>query len=217
MGSEMCIRDRTTHKVFGQATAILAAISLLTLGLRILSTLSGVPASSRVRMSAVLSHAVGHNGLAAGQEIDLKGTDGDVVDAEDKNWLKTGKLFAAMAEMASILSQRPAEQEAALAQFAFHVGSAFQTLDDLMDVVGGTSVLGKDIGKDVNRNTVVNEKGEAATRRSYIYHLNAANLALPHCAVEEEPIRFMLRAIHALVPSEVQRTHESSLVMTGKI
>jgi len=118
----------TTHKAFGQATAILAAISLLTLGIRIISTVEGVSDHARARMAAVLSHAVGHTGLAAGQEIDLGGVSGTSLDVEQKNWLKTGKLFAAMADMASILSQRPVQQEAALTEFAFHVGSAFQAL-----------------------------------------------------------------------------------------
>lgn len=196
-------RDKpTTHKAFGQATAILAAISLLTLGIRIVSTVEGVSDHARVRMAAVLSHAVGHTGLAAGQEIDLKGVSGTSMDVEQKNWLKTGKLFAAMADMASIISQRTVHQDAALTEFAFHVGSAFQALDDLMDAIAGSSVLGKDSGKDAQRNTMVNEKGEAATRRSYIDHLHAANLALHHCGVDEESIRFMLRSIHWLVPSE---------------
>jgi geranylgeranyl diphosphate synthase type II len=200
----------TTHKAFGQATAILAAISLLTLGVRILSTVEGVADHARVRMAAVLSHAVGHTGLAAGQEIDLRGVSGTSLDVAQKNWLKTGKLFAAMADMASVLSQRPTHQEAALTEFAFHVGSAFQALDDLLDTLGGANVLGKDSDQDSDRDTMVNEKGEAATRRSYIDHLNAANLALSFCGVEEELIRSMLRSIHLLVPSEAQARRDEA-------
>jgi geranylgeranyl diphosphate synthase, type II len=194
----------TTHMVFGEATAILAAISLLTLGIRVLSTVDGVGNSARARITAVLSHAVGHTGLAAGQEIDLRGVSGTTLDVEQKNWLKTGRLFAAMAEMASILSQRPVHEQTALTEFAFHLGSAFQALDDLMDAIAATGVVGKDTGKDVGRDTIVNAKGKAATRRSYISHLNAANLSLPNCGVEEEPIRFMLRSLHGLVPREAR-------------
>lgn len=193
-------RDKpTTHKVFGQATAILAAISLLTRGLHILASLSSVPPAARARMTAVLSLAIGHTGLAAGQEIDLSGRS---VDVEHKNWLKTGKLFAAMADMASILSDQPAPEAEALTEFAFHVGSAFQALDDLLDAIAETCVLGKDSGKDADRRTMVNDKGEAETRRAYLTHLEAANMALTRCGVEEEPIRFMLRSIHRLVPRE---------------
>jgi geranylgeranyl diphosphate synthase type II len=202
----------TTHKVFGQATAILAAISLLTLGIRVLATVHGVGNSARARMTAILSHAVGHTGLAAGQEIDLRGVSGTSLDVEQKNWLKTGRLFAAMAEMASILSQRSARQQAALTEFASHLGSAFQALDDLMDAVATKNALGKDIGKDIDRETMVTKSGEAVTRRTYIDYLHGANLALSHCGVEEEPIRFMLRSIHGLVPAEVHRNRVTELV-----
>jgi geranylgeranyl diphosphate synthase, type II len=206
-------RDKpTTHMVFGQATAILAAISLLTLGIRVLSTVDGVGDRARARITAILSHAVGHTGLAAGQEIDLRGVSGTSLDVEQKNWLKTGRLFAAMAEMASILSQRPVHQQTALTEFAFNLGSAFQALDDLMDAIATKGALGKDIGKDTDRDTVVNKNGEAATRRTYIDHLHAANLALPCCGVEEEPIRFMLRSIHGLVPVGVHRDPVTELV-----
>lgn len=117
-----------------------------------------------------------------------------------------------MAEMASILSQRPIHQQTALTEFAFHLGSAFQALDDLMDAIAAKSALGKDIGKDADRDTLMTKKGEAATRRSYIGFLHEANLALPHCGVEEEPIRFMLRSIHGLVPTGVRRSAVTQLV-----
>jgi geranylgeranyl diphosphate synthase type II len=206
-------RDKpTTHKVFGQATAILAAISLLTLGLRILTTVGGVSDQARARMGAVLCHAVGHTGLAAGQEIDLSHPHAMAVDVEQKNWLKTGKLFAAMAEMATILSDRPPHQAEALTAFAFHVGSAFQALDDLLDAIVGSNVLGKDSGQDAERSTMANERGLPATRQSYIFHLDAANRTLPRCGVEEAPIRFMLRSIHMLVPQEIAASPEVDIV-----
>lgn len=196
-------RDKpTTHVVFGQATAILAGISLLTRGMNILATIEGLPGEARARLVASLSLAVGATGLAAGQEVDLNDGQSPDVDVERKNWLKTGRLFAAMAEMASILDQRPREQSDALAEMAFHVGSAFQALDDLLDVLALTQSLGKDSGKDIGKRTMMSYRGEAATRHSYQSHLKAANSALSRCGVEEEPIRYMLRSIHRLVPPQ---------------
>ncbi len=192
-------RDKpTTHKVFGQATAILAAISLLTRGMNILASLDGVPGDKRARLVAVLSHAVGHTGLAAGQEVDLADTPETPMDVEQKNWLKTGTFFSAMAEMASILGNRPEPEQAALSELAFHVGSAFQALDDLLDATAPMSALGKDIGKDIGKSSMINDRGEAATRSVYSFHLESANTALARCGVEEEPIRLMLRAIHQM-------------------
>jgi len=192
-------RDKpTTHKVFGQATAILAAISLLTRGMNILAALDGVPGDRRARLVSVLSRAVGHTGLAAGQEVDLTEAPETPMDVEQKNWLKTGMFFSAMAEMASILSNRPAAEEAALSELAFHVGSAFQALDDLLDATAPTGSLGKDLGKDIGKSSMINDRGEAATRSAYSFHLESANTALGRCGVEEEPIRLMLRAIHQM-------------------
>ncbi|MCO5734755.1 polyprenyl synthetase family protein [Rhizobium sp. SSA_523] len=196
-------RDKpTTHKVFGQSTAILAAISLLTRGMNIVSTAEGVPADVRSRLVAILSHAVGHTGLAAGQEVDLSDASGQTVEVEQKNWLKTGKLFAAMAEMAALLDARPSDQATALAEFAFHLGSAFQALDDLLDAISAPAVLGKNTGKDGGKSSMVNDRGAGATRLAYMSHLDAANLALSRCGVDEEPIRLMLHSIHRLVPQE---------------
>lgn len=192
-------RDKpTTHKVFGQATAILAAISLLTRGMNVLASLDGVPGDRRARLVAVLSQAVGHNGLAAGQEVDLAEAPGLSMDVEQKNWLKTGTFFSAMAEMASILSNRCEEEAAGLSELAFHIGSAFQALDDLLDATAAPGYLGKDIGKDIGKSTMINDRGEAATRLTYLFHLESANSALARCGVEEEPICLMLQSIHQM-------------------
>ncbi|MFP5077998.1 polyprenyl synthetase family protein [Rhizobium sp. YIM 134829] len=194
----------TTHIVFGQATAILAGISLLTRGINILATVEGVSGEARARLVASLSLAVGATGLAAGQEVDLNGAYAQDVDVERKNWLKTGKLFAAMAEMSSILDVRPDHQSEALTEMAFHIGSAFQALDDLLDVIALKETLGKDIGKDLGKMTMVSDRGEAATRCLYISHLEAAERALGRCGVEQESIRHMLRSIHLLVPPQIK-------------
>ncbi|MCJ8521728.1 geranylgeranyl diphosphate synthase type II [Pseudorhizobium tarimense] len=192
-------RDKpTTHKIFGQATAILAAISLLTRGMNILASLDGVPGDTRGKLVAVLSRAVGHTGLAAGQEVDLTQAAEMSMGVEQKNWLKTGIFFSAMAEMASILSDRCEEEAAGLSELAFHIGSAFQALDDLLDATAGPGSIGKDIGKDVGKSTMITDRGEVATRLTYLCHLQSANAALARCGVEEEPIALMLQSIHEM-------------------
>lgn len=192
-------RDKpTTHKVFGQATAILAAISLLTRGMNTIASLHGVAGDKRARLVSVLSQAVGHTGLAAGQEVDLTEAPEFPMDVEQKNWLKTGIFFLAMAEMASILSDRSEEETAGLSELAFHIGSAFQALDDLLDATAVPGSLGKDIGKDVGKSTMINDRGEAGTRLCYLSHLELANAALARCGVEQEPICILLQSIHQM-------------------
>lgn len=192
-------RDKpTTHTVFGQATAILAAISLLTGGMNILASLDDVPGDRRARLVSVLSRAVGRTGLAAGQEVDLAQTPGISMDVEQKNWLKTGMFFSAMAEMAAILSNRCEEEAAGLLELAFHIGSAFQALDDLLDATAAPGYLGKDVGKDVGKSTMINDRGEAATRLNYLSHLELAHAALARCGVEQEPICLLLQSVHQM-------------------
>ena len=196
-------RDKpTTHKIFGQATAILAAISLLTRGMNIVASVEGTTPDQRARLVAILTQAVGHTGLAAGQEVDLSIVPELGMDVEQKNWLKTGKFFAAMAEMASILENRPDDQAEALSELAFHVGSAFQALDDLLDATAPVALVGKDVGKDHGKSSMLNDRGEVATRNSYLFHLNSANAVLPRCGLQEEPIRLMLRSIHLMAPRQ---------------
>src|SRR5690606_30425812 len=125
-------RDRpTTHIAFGQATAILSAIALLTRAFGVIAELD-IPASKRARLASILSSAVGHKGLVAGQEIDLNGRSTLVgaAEVENLNWLKTGTLFVASAEMGAVFRGMRAESILEVRCFARHLGLAFQTADD---------------------------------------------------------------------------------------
>src|SRR5690606_40429840 len=86
-------------------TAILSAVALLTRAFGIIAALDDVPASTRTRLASVLSNAVGWDGLVAGQEIDInnRGRLHDAEQVEHLNWLKTGVLFVAAAEMGAVL------------------------------------------------------------------------------------------------------------------
>lgn len=79
----------TTHAVFGEATAILAGISLLACGMNILATIEGLAGEVRASLAASLSLAAGATGVSAGQEVDLVDVQSPDVDDKRKNWLKT--------------------------------------------------------------------------------------------------------------------------------
>lgn len=194
----------TTHKAFGEATAILAAISLLMRGINIISTVEGVEPQLRARLVEIISSAIGYEGLAGGQELDLNGGFGqdNIADVEQKNWLKTGALFGATAEMAGLLDNKPEEQRIALKAFAGHIGSAFQTMDDYLDTTGAASVLGKDTGKDVGKSTMASRLGPAEARSAYLEHLRLAYVLLPHCGIREEEADVMLKSVFQIMPIE---------------
>ncbi len=188
-------RDRpTTHKAFGEATAILSAIGLLTRAFGIIAELPEVSAKTRTRLASVLAAAVGHQGLVAGQEIDLNGRETlvDHEQIEHLNWLKTGCLFVAAAEMGAILRELPTSRVEHVRRFARHLGLAFQTADDLLDVTASPSEIGKDVLKDGDKATLVSLFGARRARLSCHEHLQAAETALSESGVSVAPIQAVM-------------------------
>lgn len=184
----------TTHVAFGQPTAILAAIALLTKAFGILATLEGVPATTRNRLAMILSDAAGWDGLTAGQEIDinnraaLRGAE----EVENLNWLKTGVLFVAAAEMGAVLRGFDDKRIAAIRDFARHFGLAFQTADDLLDQGGTAEQAGKDVGKDGDKATLVSLFGADQARLTCQQHLAQAEKALSDSGVTVAPVHALM-------------------------
>jgi len=147
----------TTHIEFDESTAILTATALLNRGFGILSRLKHVDAKMRIELVDILSFAVGSKGLIAGQIEDLS-NDNDSVslgEIERLNTLKTGALFDFSVEAAAILADHSASGRAALKDFSYHLGLAFQLLDDVKDSVMSETEAGKTVGLDVGKATIL--------------------------------------------------------------
>ncbi len=153
----------TSHKVFGEAIAILAGDALLTLAFQ---QLASVPPRAtdglvkrRLEALAVLAEACGTGGLIGGQVMDLE-SEGRTIDRaalERLHRAKTGALLAACVRGGAILGgARPDELEA-LTRYASAIGLAFQVVDDVLDATGDAASLGKTAGKD-----------EAAHKATYV-------------------------------------------------
>jgi geranylgeranyl diphosphate synthase type II len=140
----------TNHKVFGEAMAILAGDSLLTLAFQVLAQL---PASGdcKARLILELSTASGTvGGMIGGQVADLEG-EGKPPDAqllETIHRAKTGALLRASLRLGAIYGGATDPQYAALSCYGEHVGLAFQIVDDILDVEESSEALGKTAGKD---------------------------------------------------------------------
>jgi geranylgeranyl diphosphate synthase, type II len=184
----------TTHVAFGEPTAILGAIALLTRAFGILANLEGVPAATRTRLASVLSDAVGWDGLVAGQEIDINGRAElrDEEKIEELNWLKTGVLFVAAAQMGAILRGLEGERLEAVGRFARHFGLAFQTADDLIDRNETAEEAGKDVGKDGDKATLVSLFGDDRARLTCRQHIAHAEEALLASGINDAPIRALM-------------------------
>ena len=146
----------TCHKAYDEATALLVGDALQPLAFQLLACDPKLPASPAIRLRLIdmLAQAIGTFGMAGGQAIDLsvQGTQLDISQVEDMHARKTGAVIRASVLMAAECA--PPLQEglyAALANFATTVGLAFQIQDDLLDVTGDASMLGKATGADSER------------------------------------------------------------------
>ena len=126
----------SNHKVFGEATAILAGDALLTLAFEWLA--EGAEGTSRprafARASLALARGAGATGMVRGQARDLSdGKPGSLEALERLHAEKTGALFRAAVEVGAAAAGAPPEDIAALGRFGASFGVAFQHADDLDD------------------------------------------------------------------------------------
>jgi farnesyl diphosphate synthase len=146
----------TCHKAFDEATAVLVGDALQPLAFQLLARDPALPASAEIRLRLVdmLSEASGTFGMAGGQAIDLavQGHQPGIEQVEDMHARKTGAVIRASVLMAAVcVPQLDAREFAALNNFATAIGLAFQIQDDLLDVLGYVSTLGKATGADRER------------------------------------------------------------------
>ena len=141
----------STHIKFGEATAVLAGNSLLTMAFEILSS-SYLRISERSKLSLIkrLSECSGHLGIAGGQYLDLnfekkKVSKNKIINMEVK---KTGKLFSFCCSVAPIIKNRSAKEINFFDKIGSNVGLLFQIADDVIDYQGSSKVAGKKTGKD---------------------------------------------------------------------
>lgn len=141
----------TNHKVFGEATAILAGDALLTLAFEVVLRQKDVPHEILLTVLREISVAAGTAGMVGGQAVDLRseGVQIDLATLKLMHLGKTGALFKAAIRSGAILAQASAEQLDALTRYAENFGLAFQITDDILDVTGDAKILGKPTGSDV--------------------------------------------------------------------
>jgi farnesyl diphosphate synthase len=152
---------------FGEATAILAGDSLLPLAFEILGD-EKTHHSPAVRLSLIqaLAKDCGASGMAGGQLLDLSPHLIDSLEtATTMQSLKTGCLFAFSCESGAILGQAPLEDRQRLRHFGFLFGLAFQIQDDLLDREGTVEELGKPIGMDDHKRSLVAFLGNRESKR----------------------------------------------------
>lgn len=170
----------TTHIAFDESTAILTATALLNRAFGVLSRLEAVDAAQRIELVDMLSYAVGSKGLIAGQMADLANSDSSasVAEIERLNTLKTGALFDFSVDAAAVLSGLSAPRRAALKDFSYHLGLAFQLLDDVKDSVMSEGEAEKSVGRDAGKATILAITGSKAALERLGGYIDMAKDAL---------------------------------------
>jgi farnesyl diphosphate synthase len=164
----------TVHKAFDEATAILAGDALLTLAFELMARPPVHPdAAVRIALVSELARAAGVAGMAGGQMLDLAAEgrfekkralgEDEIITLQA---MKTGALIRFACRAGAILGNADAEARAQLDRYGAAIGQAFQIADDLLDVEGDSTTLGKATAKDAaaGKATLVAAMGVSAVR-----------------------------------------------------
>jgi geranylgeranyl pyrophosphate synthase len=145
----------TCHRAFDEATAILTGDALQARAFEVLAQApETISPGERIDMLRVLADAIGTRGMAGGQAIDLEAVKQhlDEPQLECMHRQKTGALIRASVALGALSAGcADAAQRAALGEFGAEIGLAFQIQDDILDVEGNTTILGKRAGSDADR------------------------------------------------------------------
>lgn len=157
----------SSHKVYGEANALLAGDGLLTLAFETVLS-ADLSADKKVKAALELAKAAGVSGMIGGQVMDLsnegKKVSLDEICATDR--LKTGEMIRVAAVMGCIAAGADSKKIAAAEKYCENIGLAFQIVDDILDVTSDEATLGKPVGSDSQ-----NEKS------TYVSHLGVKKSA----------------------------------------
>jgi geranylgeranyl diphosphate synthase type II len=143
----------TSHKVFGEAVALLAGDGLLTEAFRLMADsglTGGEAAVRRLKVIEIIANAAGYRGMVGGQVVDIRSEGGEVslplVDFIHTH--KTGALLTASVTAGALLGGGNEHEISTLNLYGQKIGLAFQISDDILDIEGDSRKMGKSAGSD---------------------------------------------------------------------
>ena len=164
----------STHIKFGEASAVLAGSSLLTLAFEIITSKKfNLDSKIKNEIARYLASCSGHTGIAGGQELDLryenkKKSINQIIEMQKK---KTGKLFNFCLYSVGVVANKDKSEKLFLSKLGEEIGLLFQLADDLLDKKGSLSLVGKPVKKDnkKGKSTLLKLMGE---KKAYLYANN---------------------------------------------
>jgi geranylgeranyl diphosphate synthase type II len=201
----------TCHKVYGEANAILVGDALQALAFETLARLETAPQTA-IACIATLAHAAGATALVGGQADDLANqAAGSVIRSavqssssqmslamlESIHQRKTGAMFHASLRLGGLVAEADPPRQKALETYGRKLGLAFQIVDDLLDVEGDETAVGKRLGKDTHRGkmTFPAVLGAEESRRYARQTIDDAVAALVPLAPAEERLADLARFV----------------------
>ena len=161
----------STHIKFGEASAVLAGSSLLTLAFEIITN-KKFSLNSKIKneIASYLASCSGHTGIAGGQELDLKYENkrksiNQIIEMQKK---KTGKLFNFCLYSVGVVANKDKSEKLFLSKLGEEIGLLFQLADDFLDKKGSLNLIGKPVKKDnkKGKSTLLKLMGE---KKAYLY------------------------------------------------
>ena len=186
----------TCHKMYGEATAVLAGDGLLTAAFTQLAA-SKLSAPRIVQAVGILSECAGECGMVGGQVLDMEAqsrtlTQQEVLEIQTR---KTGRLISAACCLGVTAAGGKQKQIGAAAQYANMLGLAFQIQDDILDVEGDAEKLGKATGMDGEKNTFVRLYGLAQCHEMVEKYTRMASAALDGFGADAEFLQTLARQL----------------------
>ena len=142
----------TSHKVYGEGIAVLTGDAMLNMAFEIIlqEAEKNIGSLKHIKASRIIAKSAGISGMISGQVLDVEAEGREISFQELKkiHSLKTGALLSAPIMAAAELCEINDQEKKALSIFSTNLGLTFQIVDDLLDVIGDQSKLGKTVGSD---------------------------------------------------------------------
>jgi geranylgeranyl diphosphate synthase type II len=172
----------TTHKVFGEAVAVLAGDALMTIAFEILAQTKATKRYGLQEFFLELATSAGSSLLVGGQVADME-AENHVATLKDLLFIHRGKtaaMIAASLRLGAMSANATPGHVKALGKFGEHLGLAFQIMDDILDATQTSEQLGKSAGKDAasGKATYPSVFGIEKSRREATRLTKAAHRAL---------------------------------------